>query len=119
MKRRLLCTYDGEGTELCKTVKRLIRNQSIKNNFVHSRSQTQLRLQFQVYSFLEFYFSNISIFSSSPSIQRNFDRRHFQPSLTCISFSLLVMMSTFTSALLKTKSPSGSKQLKRTTQTFS
>ena len=52
MKRRLLCTYDGEGTELCKTIKRLIRNQSIKNNFVHSRSQTQLRLQFQVSSFL-------------------------------------------------------------------
>ncbi|CAG5084919.1 Oidioi.mRNA.OKI2018_I69.PAR.g10770.t1.cds [Oikopleura dioica] len=51
MKRRLLCTYDGEGTELCKTIKRLIRNQSIKNNFVHSRSQTQLRLQFQFIPF--------------------------------------------------------------------
>lgn len=68
---------------------------------------------------LEFHFSNICFFSSSPSIQRNFDQRHFQPSLTCISFSLLAMMSTFTSALSKTKSPSGSKQLKRTTQTFS
>ena len=67
----------------------------------------------------EFYFSKISIFSSSPSIQRNSDQRHFQLSLTCISFSLLAMMSTFTSALSKMKSPSGSKLSKRTTQTFS
>ena len=49
MKRRLLCSWEGDGADLVKTVKRLIKSQSIKNTVIHSRTQSQVRLNLQLH----------------------------------------------------------------------
>ena len=47
MKRRILCSWSGEGSDLVKTVKRLIKSQAIKNYIISSRTQAQIRLNLQ------------------------------------------------------------------------
>ena len=47
MKRRLICSWSGDGEELSKTVKRLIKSQQIEWTRKHKRSQTPVRLNLQ------------------------------------------------------------------------